>query len=79
MIRFSLRAILGICVFAFLFSVAVEAQQLATLNVTVTDQSGAVIPKAKVTVRNIETDSQAHRGRQWGWPRRHPGLGSGKI
>ncbi len=58
MIRFSLWAILGICVFVFLFSVAVEAQQLATLNVTVTDQSGAVIPKAKVTVRNIETDSK---------------------
>ncbi len=34
-----------------------SAQQLATLKVTVTDQSGSSIPKATVKVRNLETDA----------------------
>ena len=34
------------------------AQQLATLRVTVTDQSGGVIPQARVTVRSLDTDAK---------------------
>ncbi len=41
-----------------LFAVNLFAQQLATLNVTVTDPSGSVIPQARVTVRNLETGAQ---------------------
>jgi Carboxypeptidase regulatory-like domain len=48
---------------AFVFALLVifvgtlSAQQLATLKVTVTDQSGSSIPKATVKVRNLETDA----------------------
>ena len=52
----NLRAIVRV---AICFAVAVlalagtaSAQQLATLRVTVTDQSGAVVPAANVTVSN---------------------------
>ncbi|MGB6546959.1 MAG: TonB-dependent receptor [Candidatus Acidiferrales bacterium] len=40
---------------AFLQTANLFAQQLATLNVSVTDQSGGGIPSAKVTVQNTET------------------------
>jgi hypothetical protein len=42
------------CLFC-LRTVSLPAQQLATLNVSVTDQSGAGVPRARVTVRNSET------------------------
>jgi hypothetical protein len=48
---------------AFVFALLVifvgtlSAQQLATLKVTVTDQSGSSIPQATVTVRNLQTDA----------------------
>src|ERR1017187_3459212 len=38
----------------FLFSVVVSAQQLATLNVTVTDPSGSVVQGANVFVSNSD-------------------------
>jgi Carboxypeptidase regulatory-like domain len=34
------------------------AQQLATLNVTVSDPSGSVISQARVSLRNLETDEK---------------------
>ena len=34
---------------------ALSAQQLATLNVTVVDQSGGVIPNAQVTIQSTDT------------------------
>jgi outer membrane receptor protein involved in Fe transport len=43
---------------SLLFTVQLSAQQLATLNVTVTDPSGSVISQARVTLRNIETDGK---------------------
>ncbi len=61
MIRFISRAAVRL---AFLIAVlavtaiTASAQQLATLRVTVTDQSGGVIPQARVTLRNLETDSK---------------------
>jgi Carboxypeptidase regulatory-like domain len=45
-------------VLAFLSGVDLCAQQLATLNVSVTDQSGGDIPQAKVTVQNTETGAK---------------------
>jgi len=39
-------------------TVRASAQELATLNVTVTDESGGVIPQARVALRNIETDAK---------------------
>lgn len=52
------RAILGLILFLFVLAVSVPAQQLATLKVTVVDQSGGVIPQVKVTVRSLETDAK---------------------
>src|SRR6202007_66578 len=52
-----LRGFLGLFVFGLLLSGSVYGQQLATLNVTVMDQSGGVIPNATVTVRNKATDA----------------------
>ena len=45
-------------VLAFLLTVALSAQQLATLNVNVTDPSGSGIPQARVTVKNVETGAK---------------------
>ena len=54
---FSVRVlILALVVFGCTTRVA--AQELATLNVTVTDESGGVIPQARVALRNIETDAK---------------------
>jgi len=39
-------------------TVQLSAQQLATLNVTVTDPLGSVISQARVTLRNVETDAK---------------------
>ncbi len=43
---------------ALLFASQLSAQQLATLNITVTDPSGSVISQARVTLRNLETDGK---------------------
>src|SRR3984885_13769197 len=40
-----------------LFATSVFAQVSATLSGTVTDQSGAVVPAANVTAKNIETEA----------------------
>jgi carboxypeptidase family protein/TonB-dependent receptor-like protein len=53
-----IRVLLGVSLFVLLCSANLTAQQLATLNVTVTDQTGGVIPKARVAVRNLETDAK---------------------
>ena len=42
----------------FFFTIPSRAQQLATLNVTVTDASGSSIPRARVTVRNDGTSAK---------------------
>src|SRR5689334_12018767 len=55
--RTSLRLLGAACVIA-LFSCLVAAQELATLKVTVQDQTGAVIPGATVTVKNTQTGAQ---------------------
>jgi len=41
-----------------LLSSVLAAQELATLKVTVQDQTGAVIPGATVTVKNTQTGAQ---------------------
>jgi len=58
MIRFSLRAVARLALFIVVLAGAASAQQLATLRVTVTDQSGGVIPQARVTLRSLETDAK---------------------
>jgi len=52
------RAVASFLGLILLFSIQLSAQQLATLNVTVTDPSGSVISQARVTLRNIETDAK---------------------
>ena len=52
--RTSLR-LLGIAFALVLLSALVAGQELATLRVTVQDQTGAVIPGATVTVKNTQT------------------------
>jgi hypothetical protein len=52
------RGALTIGLVAFLLKVDLSAQQLATLNVNVTDQSGAGIPQAQVTLKNAETGAK---------------------
>ena len=44
--------------FAVLLSTGILAQQLATLKVTVNDQSGAVIPGATITLQSSETGAK---------------------
>jgi Carboxypeptidase regulatory-like domain/TonB dependent receptor len=57
MTRGWLRIALGIVVLflPFLLSTEVAAQQLATLNVTVADPTGRVVPQAHVAIQNLET------------------------
>jgi hypothetical protein len=57
MTRGCFRAVLGVMFCVLIFAGSAFGQQLATLNVTVVDQSGGVIPNAKVTVRNLATDA----------------------
>src|SRR5215469_7203304 len=49
------RAFLGAFLFLFVLAVSAPAQQLATLNVTVNDQSGAGVPGATLTLKNKDT------------------------
>src|ERR1017187_6788716 len=58
MTRGCLKAVLGVIALALLFIGSLYGQQLATLNVTVVDQSGGVIPPAQVTVRDLATDAK---------------------
>jgi hypothetical protein len=58
MVRINLRAVVRLALLLAVFATAASAQQLATLRVTVTDQSGGVIPQARVTLRNLETDAK---------------------
>src|ERR1700690_415443 len=57
MTRGCFRAVLGMLFCALMLGGSVYGQQLATLNVTVVDQSGGVIPNAKVSVRNLATEA----------------------
>jgi hypothetical protein len=52
---FGVMAVVGL---AFLQTANIHAQQLATLNVSVTDQSGGGIPQATVTAQNTETGAK---------------------
>src|SRR5512146_3573719 len=52
--RTSLR-LLGVALALVLFSALVAGQELATLRVTVQDQTGAVMPGATVSVKNTQT------------------------
>jgi carboxypeptidase family protein len=51
----SLRAVFGVVAFLFVFTVSVSAQQFATLNVTVNDQSGGAVLGTNLTLRNTAT------------------------
>lgn len=44
--------------FALCFTVHLSAQQLATLNLTITDPSGGAISQARVTLRNEDTSAK---------------------
>jgi len=52
------RAVATFLASVWLLAAQLFAQQLATLNVTVTDPSGSVISQARVTLRNAETDAK---------------------
>ncbi len=52
------RAVANFFGLVLLFNVQLFGQQLATLNVTVTDPTGSVISRAKVTLRNTDTDAK---------------------
>jgi hypothetical protein len=49
------HCLVGIVVLLLLLSGAIQAQELATLKVTVNDQTGAVIPSAEVALKNAQT------------------------
>src|SRR5215467_10204239 len=55
MMRGYLRAVACLIVVLSFAVIEVKAQQLATLNVTVNDQSGAGIPGATITLKNKDT------------------------
>jgi Carboxypeptidase regulatory-like domain/TonB dependent receptor len=52
------RAVVRFLGLALLFTLELSAQQLAVLNVTATDPSGSVLSRARVTLRNLETDAE---------------------
>ena len=53
-VHFTVRTVLSIaCI--FLFAVMAQAQYRASIQGVITDQQGAVVPGAKVTLRNLET------------------------
>jgi hypothetical protein len=52
------RVITGFLGCVLLSSVHLSGQQLATLNISVMDPSGSVIPQARITLRNLETGSR---------------------
>ena len=52
------RAIVRFLGWALLFTLELSAQQLAVLNVTATDPSGSVISRARISLRNLETDAE---------------------
>jgi len=54
---FAIR-ILSLVILVVACAICLAAQELATLNVTVTDQSGGVIPQALVTLRSIHTSAK---------------------
>src|SRR5271170_7076413 len=56
--RSTFRGVLALFLLAFPLALDLSAQQLATLNVTVTDQSAAGIPQAQVTLKNAETGAK---------------------
>jgi hypothetical protein len=55
-IRHGLVAGLAICLAVLLCPSEVRAQAVSRINGTVTDQSGAAVPDAKVTVTNVDTN-----------------------
>jgi hypothetical protein len=52
------RGIVGIA--ALFLATAVSGQQLAILNVSVTDQSGGAIPRAQITIRSTEIGAKGN-------------------
>ena len=57
-LRAIVRIVICFAVVALALAGSASAQQLATLRVTVADQSGGVIPQARVTVRSLDTDAK---------------------
>src|SRR2546421_1226448 len=55
-VRHGLVAGLAICLAVLLCPCEVRAQAVSKINGTVTDQSGAAVPDAKVTVTNVDTN-----------------------
>src|SRR5438105_5664083 len=55
-VRHGLVAGLAICLAVLLCPCEVRAQAVSRINGTVTDQSGAAVPDAKVTVTNVDTN-----------------------
>src|SRR3989449_11575207 len=53
--QLSLRAVFGVVAFLFVSTVSVSAQQFATLNVTVNDQTGGAVLGANLVLRNTAT------------------------
>jgi hypothetical protein len=53
-----MQVVAGILWLIWILATQLSAQQLATLNVTVVDPSGSSISQARVTVRNVETDTK---------------------
>jgi Carboxypeptidase regulatory-like domain len=53
---FAIR-ILSFLILVFASTIGLAAQELATLNVTVTDQSGGLIPQALVNLRSVSTSA----------------------
>jgi Carboxypeptidase regulatory-like domain/TonB dependent receptor len=65
--------------FAASIAGAVSAQQLATLNVKVTDQSGGAIPNAQIMVQNVETAAKRNDTTNADGLASLPGLPAGKY
>ena len=55
---FPFRAILGFLGLVWFVTLRLAAQQLAVLNIAVTDPTGSVISHAKVTLRSTETEAK---------------------
>ena len=55
--RGCLAPALGVALLLLLLPASIHAQAVSRINGTVTDQAGAAIPDAKVTVTNVDTNA----------------------
>ena len=73
------RRILSIAALALFLAAVASGQELATLNVSVTDPSGGAIPKAQITIQSVETGATRNEATNGAGLVSVPGLPAGRY